>query len=281
MRYEHITITPISGALGAEIGGVDISAGVDEETIAEIRRALLEHLVIFFRDQDLDAACQKGFTRQFGEIFVHPNFDIGVGDPEIVELVRNPGDTRYPGEQWHSDTTMMPHPPMGAILYALDVPPYGNDTLFTNQYLAYEALSPKMRETVEKLRAVHSDIRVAGPQAALNGKRATKVREDSNWRPTENVHPVVRTHPETGRKCLFVNIAYTQRFEGMTEEESEALLEFLMEQGNQPEFSCRFAWQPGSIAFWDNRCTKHFALNDVTTHRRHMRRTQLSGDAVF
>ena len=281
MKYESITVTPLSGALGAEIGGVDIASGVDDTTIAELRRALLDHLVIFFRDQTLDVDSQKVFTRQFGEIFVHPNFDLGVGDPEIVELVRNPGDARYPGEQWHSDTTMMPHPPMGAILYALEVPPFGNDTLFTNQYLAFETLSPTMQKTITKLRAVHSDVRVAGPQAALNGKRSTKVREDSNWRATESIHPVVRTHPETGRQCLFVNIAYTQRFEGMSEDESDGLLEYLMTHGNRPEFSCRFAWRPGSIAFWDNRCTKHFALNDVTTHRRHMRRTQIEGDAVL
>jgi len=281
MRYERITATPISGALGAEIGGVDIAEGIDDDTVREIRHALLKYLVIFFRQQSLDTDTQKAFTRRFGEIFVHPNFNTGEGDPEIVELVRNPGDTRYPGEQWHSDTTMMAHPPMGAILYALEVPPFGNDTLFTNQYMAYEALSPRMREVLKKLQAVHSDVRVAGPKAALNGKRTTKVREDGEWRPTENVHPVVRTHPETGRECLFVNIAYTQRFEGMSEDESNPLLEFLMEHGNKPEFSCRFAWQTGSIAFWDNRCTKHFALNDVTTHRRCMRRTQLEGDAVL
>ena len=130
--YERITVSPIAGALGAEIGGVDIGAGLDDSTIAEIRRALLEHLVIFFRGQQLDDASHKDFTRRFGKIFIHPNFNTGEGDPEIVRVVRKPGDERIVGEEWHSDTTMMQEPPMGAILYALDVPPYGGDTLFAN-----------------------------------------------------------------------------------------------------------------------------------------------------
>jgi taurine dioxygenase len=279
--YRHITVTPIAPSIGAEIGGVDLAAGVDEAMVTEIRRALLEHLVVFFRDQDIDAVAQKAFTRRFGDIFVHPNFNTGRGDPEIVELVRNPGDTSYPGEQWHSDTTMVAHPPMGAILYALEVPPYGNDTLFTNQYLAYETLSPGLKRVLEGMRAVHSDVRVAGPQARNNARRSTKVREDDAWRATESAHPVVRTHPETGRRALFVNIAYTLRFEDMSAEESAPLLDYLLAHGNRPEFSCRFAWRPGSIAFWDNRCTKHLALNDVGTLRRHMRRTQIAGDAVY
>ena len=279
--YRRITVEPIAPHIGAEIGGVDLAAGVDNATVAEIRRALLEHLVVFFRDQHLDADTQKAFTRRFGDIFVHPNFNTGRGDPEIVELVRNPGDASYPGEQWHSDTTMMAQPPMGAILFAIEVPPYGNDTLFTNQYLAYETLSPGLRRTIDDLKAIHSDVRVAGPQARMNKLRSTKVREDDDWRATENAHPVVRTHPETGRRALFVNIAYTLRFEHMSAEESAPLLDYLLEHGNQPEFSCRFEWRPGSIAFWDNRCTKHLALNDVGTMRRHMRRTQIAGDAVF
>ncbi|MBU8877225.1 TauD/TfdA family dioxygenase [Reyranella sp. MMS21-HV4-11] len=280
LDYQRITVSRIAGALGAEIGGVDVGAPLDDETIAEIRRALLEHLVIFFRGQTLDDAGHKAFTRRFGDIFIHPNFNTGTGDPEIVRVVRAPGDERIVGEEWHSDTTMMSEPPMGAILYALEVPPYGGDTLFANQYLAYESLSDGMKAMLEGLRVVHSDIRVAGPQAGLNARRSIKVREDSNWRPTESVHPVVRTHPETGARCLFVNHSYSCRFENMTERESKPLLDFLMDHGHRPEFTCRFRWEPGSIAFWDNRCTKHLAIHDAGPFHRRMQRTQIVGDAV-
>lgn len=279
--YERITVRPLSGAIGAEIGGVDITAGVDDETIAEIRRALLAHLVIFFRDQHMDDATHKAFARRFGDIFVHPNYDLGHGDPEIVRLVREPGDMSVAGEDWHTDTTMMAEPPMGAILHGLEVPPYGADTLFANQYLAYETLSDGMKRMLDGVKAVHSDIRVAGPQAGKNAQRTSKVREDANWRPTENVHPVVTRHAETGRKCLFVNRAYTLRFDGMTTEESRPLLDYLLEHGSRPAFTCRFAWRDGSIAFWDNRCTRHLALNDVPQFRRHMRRVQVAGGAMM
>jgi len=276
-EFQRIEITPLSGAIGAEIHGVDIAKGIDDETIAEIRQALLDYLVVFFRDQNLDDDTHKAFARRFGSIFRHPNFDVGTGDPEIVRLVRAPGDGHVVGEEWHSDTTMMATPPMGAILYALEVPPYGADTLFANQYLAYEALSCGMKKMLSGLRAVHSDVRVAGPQAAMNAQRSSKVREDEAWRPTESIHPVVVRHPETGRKLLFLNSVYVQRFDRMTVEESKPLLDVLCEIGNRPEFTCRFAWQPGSIAFWDNRCTKHIALNDVPQFARRMQRVQIAG----
>lgn len=279
-EFNCITVSPLSGAIGAEIGGVDIAGGVDDETIAEIRQALLDHLVIFFRNQSLEDDSHKAFARRFGELFLHPNFNVGNNDPEIVRLVREPGDMSVAGEDWHSDTTMMAEPPMGAILYALEVPPYGADTLFANQYMAYETLSDGMKDMLAGLKAIHSDILVAGPRAAKNAKRTSKVREDPDWKATESAHPVVSRHPETGRQCLFVNKAYTQRFEGMTDEESRPLLEFLMAHGNRPEFTCRFAWKDGSIAFWDNRCTKHLALNDVPMYRRRMQRIQIAGSPV-
>lgn len=276
--FERISVRPIAGALGAEIGGVDIASGLDDVTIGEIRQALLDYLVIFFRDQDLDDESHKAFARRFGDIFVHPNFNTGEGDPEIVLLVRKPGDQSVAGEEWHSDTTMMAAPPMGAILYAIEAPPYGADTLFANQYLAYEALSDGMQSMLSGLKAVHSDIKVAGPQAAKNAKRTSKVREDPDWRPTENAHPVVATHPETGRKGLFLNTVYAQRFEGMTEAESRPLLDFLQEHGNRPEFTCRFAWRNGSIAFWDNRCVLHNAMWDYFPQRRSGYRVTVCGD---
>ncbi len=280
MRNRQIEVAPIAGALGAEIGGVDVARDLDDGVISEIRQALLDYGVIFFRDQTIDREQHKVFTRRFGEIFIHPNYNGVSADPEIVDIRREPGDKKIVGEDWHTDTTMVAEPPMGAILYAIEVPPYGGNTLFANQYLAYESLSPGLKRTLEGLRAVHTDRMVAGPQANMNAQRSTKVREDANWRETISVPPVVRTHPETGRKLLFVNRSYTVGFEGWTEAESRPMLEYLLEHGHRPEFTCRFRWANGSIAFWDNRCTKHLAVHDAGPFRRIMRRTQICGDAV-
>jgi len=272
----RLDVQPITGALGAEVAGVDLGADPDDTTIAEIRRALLEHCVIFFRDQDFDAVQHKRLARRFGEIFVHPNYAGLQPDPEIVMIRREPGDTRVVGEDWHTDTTMMARPPMGAILYAIDVPPYGGDTLFANQYLAYETLSEGMKQLIAPLRAIHSDRLVAGPNSKASVGRSTKARHDETWRETVNTHPIVTTHPETGRKVLFVNVSYTVGIDGMNEEESAPLLRFLMEHGNRPEFTCRFRWTKGAVAFWDNRCVKHLAINDAGPFRRVMRRVQIA-----
>ncbi len=276
MQATKLEVQPIAGALGAEVHGVDLGADLDDAVVAEIRQSLLEHCVIFFRDQEFDARQHKTLARRFGDIFIHPNYYGVVPDPEILEIRREPGDTRVVGEEWHSDTTMMAKPPLGAILYAIEVPPHGGDTLFANQYLAYETLSDGMKRMLAGLRAVHSDRKVAGPQARVNVGRTTKARDDDAWRETINVHPVIRTHPETGRPLLYVNASYTVGFEGMTEAESKPLLEFLLEQGHRPEFTCRFRWQKGSVAFWDNRCTKHLAINDAGPFRRLMRRVQIA-----
>ena len=277
MRNSRIEVRPIAGAIGAEIHNVDVGADLDEGTVGDIRQALLDHCVIFFRDQKLDVARHKVFTRRFGEIFIHPNYKGTQADPEIIVITREPGDKKIVGEDWHADTTMMPEPPMGAILYAIEVPPYGGDTLFANQYLAYETLSDGMKKMLSGMRALHSDRMVAGPQANKNAFRATKVREDAEWRETVSAHPVVVTHPETGRKLLYVNASYTVGFEGMTEAESKPLLGYLLEHGHRPEFTCRFRWETGSIAFWDNRCCKHLAIHDAGPFRRVMRRMQIAG----
>ena len=279
LETDNLRVAPLSTAIGAEISGVDLPRELSEATIAAIRQALLDHCVIFFHDQDLSVDAHKRLARRFGEIFIHPNFNTGDHDPEVVTIVRKPGDTRIVGEEWHTDTTMMAEPPMGALLYGLEVPPVGGDTLFANQYLAYDALSDGMKRMVEELKCWHTDRKVAGPNSpAALAKRSTRVRDDDAWRETRNLHPVVRTHPETGRKCLFVNHSYSVGFEDMTEEESRPLLEWLMEWGHRPEFTCRFRWRPGSLAFWDNRCVKHLALNDVRDHARIMRRIQIAGE---
>jgi taurine dioxygenase len=277
MRNSQIEVRPIAGTIGAEIHNVDVSQELDEATIGDIRKALLDHCVIFFRDQKLDAERHKAFTRRFGKIFIHPNYKGMQADAEIITITREPGDKKIVGEDWHADTTMMPEPPMGAILYGVEVPPYGGDTLFANQAQAYEALSEGMKKMLAGVKAIHSDRKVAGPAANKNAFRATKVREDADWRETVSVHPVVVAHPETGRKQLFVNSSYTVGFEGMTEEESKPLLDYLLDHGHRPEFTCRFRWDTGSIAFWDNRVCKHLAIHDAGPFRRVMRRTQIAG----
>ncbi len=277
MRNASIEVSPISGALGAEIQGVDISQELPGSVIAEIRQALLDHGVIFFRDQKLEVDRHKAFVRRFGEIFVHPNFRGTQADPEVVNVVRNPGDARIVGEQWHHDTTMVAEPPMGAVFYAIEVPPYGGDTMFANQYLAYETLSDGMKDLIGKLNVVHTDRNLAGPRAAVSKSRSTAVREDADWQETVNLHPAVVTHPETGRKALFLNHSHCVAFEGMTEDESKPLLGYLLEHGHRPEFTCRFRYTPGSVAFWDNRCVKHIAVNDAGPFRRVARRIQIQG----
>lgn len=272
-----LDVRPLSGACGAEVHGVDLSQNLSDATIAGIRKALLDHCVIFFRDQDIDVAQHKAFAKRFGKIFVHPNYK-GVGaDDEVVVIRREPGDKKIVGEEWHADTTMVEEPPMAAILYAIEVPAFGGDTMFASQYAAYDALSDGMKKMLSGLRAYHSDRKVAGPQANMNAFRTTKVREDDGWRETVSLHPVVVTHPETGRKLLYVNHSYTYCFEGMTEEESRPLLDYLLNHGHRPEFTCRFRWEKGSIAFWDNRVCKHLAVHDSHKERRHMRRIQVCG----
>ncbi len=278
MRSNSLEIRPVAGAIGAEIHGVDLSEHLPDGVIADIRAALNQYCVIFFRDQEIDAEQQKSFARRFGEIFIHPNYRGMQDDNEIVMVRREPGDEHIVGEDWHTDTTMVDEPPMGAILYAIETPPYGGDTCFANQALAYDTLSDGMKRMLDGLRAVHTDRLVAGPVAGRNRFRSTKVREDDSWRETISLHPVVRTHPETGRKLLFVNAAYTVGFEGMTEDESKPLLDYLLEHGHRPEFTCRFRWENGSIAFWDNRSTKHLAVHDAGPFRRLMRRVQVCGD---
>ena len=281
MRNSRIDVRPIAGACGAEIHGADIADDLDDDVISEIRQALNQHGVIFFRDQDFDAEQHKAFARRFGDIFVHPNYRGMQDDNEIVMIRREPGDAHIVGEDWHADTTMMEEPPMGAILYAIEAPPYGGDTLFANQYLAYDTLSAGMKTMLSGLRAVHTDRLVAGPAANRNAHRSTKVRQGDDWRETINLHPVVRTHPETGRKLLNVNAAYTVGFEDMTEEESKPLLQYLLAHGHRPEFTCRFRWEKGSVAFWDNRAVKHLAIHDAGPHLRLMRRVQVCGDRPY
>jgi taurine dioxygenase len=273
--YDTITVEPIAGALGAEIGGVDLAADLPDATVAEIRRAWLDHLVVFFRDQPLTPDRFLAFARRIGDPVEYPFVKGLDGHPEIIAVTKLPHETVNFGGIWHSDTVYLERPPMGTLLVAREVPPYGGDTLFANMYAAYEALSPGMQRLLDGLTAVHSSA-----LADVSKTREDRIK-DSGYdagRDYESVHPVVRTHPETGRKALYVNVAHTARFSDMTEEESRPLLQFLFAHSVRPEFTCRFRWRQGSLAMWDNRCAMHNPVNDYHGHLRTMHRITLAGD---
>lgn len=267
-----LTIRKVAGALGAEISGVDLSQDLPDAVIAEIRGALVEHQVIFFRDQALSPARQVAFGRRFGPLNIHPYVRGMEGHPEIMEIIKEPSDKTNFGGGWHSDTSFLERPAIGSILHAIELPEWGGDTLFSSQVAAWEALSPGMKATLEGLRAVHSAGREYSAQGHSAQKRASMSVVEAEGAVGEYVHPVVLVHPESGRKALYVNPAFTMRFEGWTKRESRPLLDFLFEHCRYEGYTCRFNWRPGSVAFWDNRQVWHFALNDYPGQRRHMRR---------
>ncbi len=270
-----IKVLPIAGACGAEVTGVDLATDLDDDTIAEIRAAWLEHLVVFFRDQLLGPDEFLAFARRIGRPVEYP-FVKGIdGYPEIIAVTKLPHETVNFGGIWHSDTVYLERPPMATLLVAREVPPYGGDTMFANMYAAYETLSPGMQRLLDGLRAVHTSA-----LADVSKTREDRIRDSGSADATEYVaeHPVVRTHPETGRKALYVNVAHTARFVDMTEEESRPLLRFLFEHSVRPEFTCRFQWRVGSVAMWDNRCAMHNPVNDYHGHTRRMHRITLAGD---
>lgn len=270
-----VTVAPIAGALGAEISGVDLSQDLADDTVAEIRQALLDHLVIFFRGQELTPRRIMAFARRFGEPVTYP-FVKGLDDfPEITPILKREGDRANFGGLWHSDTTYQQVPPMGTILYGIEIPPYGGDTEFANQYLAYETLSAPLRGFLDGLKAVN----MSGKGAVQKTRDELMKQAPSGMKGDElsATHPVVRTHPETGRRALYVNCAHTAQFEGMSEEESAPILEFLFRHQVKAEFTCRFRWAKRSLAFWDNRCTQHNPINDYHGRRRLMHRVTLAG----
>ena len=274
-----LQVERISGALGAEITGVSLCEDLSESCIDEIRRALLDHPGHFFRDQSLSPSRQIAFARRFGPLEEH-DFVKGMPEhPEIIRVVREADETtKNFGGSWHCDVTHQECPALGSILYAVDVPPYGGDTLFANQCLAWETLSSGMQKLLEGMVAVHSARGPFSPQGRSkdNWKNMQVETIDAAFEETE--HPVVRTHPEIGRKMLFVNRTFTIRLKEMTEDESKPLLEYLFRHACQDRFTCRFRWTPGAVAFWDNRAVLHHAVNDYPGFRREMRRVAISGD---
>jgi taurine dioxygenase len=273
---QSFEVRPIAGALGAEIAGVDLSRDLDDETVAALRRAWLQHLVLFFRDQDLPPAHFLAFARRFGEPIEYP-FVKGLDEfPEIIPVLKLETERVNFGGIWHSDTAYLDVPPMASMLVARDVPPAGGDTEFANMYLAYETLSDGMKRLLDGLVAVNSSA-AADVSRTREDRLKDSARADAK-REYTSAHPVVRVHPETGRRALYVNVAHTVRFEGMTQEESAPLLQYLYRHQVRAELTCRFRWSPGSLAFWDNRCAQHNAINDYHGHRRLLHRITLAGD---
>ncbi len=272
-----LDVRPIAGALGAEIHGVDLARDLDDSTVAAIRAAWLEHLVVFFRDQSLDTDAFLAFARSIGDPIEYPFVQGLEGYPHVIEVLKLPHESVNFGGIWHSDTTYLERPPMATALIAREVPSFGGDTMWSNMYAAYDGLSPALQALLAPLRGVSSSA-----LADVSKTREDRIRDagDAASASREFVaeHPVVRTHPETGRKALFVNVAHTARFAGMTEAESRPLLQYLFEHSVRPEFTCRFRWEVGSLALWDNRCAMHNPINDYHGHLRRMHRITLAGD---
>ena len=271
-----LDIRPLSGALGAEILGIDLAHDVSDETIAAIRAAWLEHLVVFFRDQQLEPAQLLALARRFGEPVEYPFVKGLDGFPQITPVIKLEHEKINFGGLWHSDTAYLENPPMATMLIARETPPRGGDTLFANMYLAYETLSDGLRRVLDGLTAINSSAKADVTKTRedrIKDSAKTDARQEYNAE-----HPVVRTHPETGRKALYVNGGHTVGFKDMSAEESAPLLNYLFAHMVRPEFTCRFRWAVGSLALWDNRCTQHNPVNDYHGHRRVMHRVTLAGD---
>ena len=272
----NLIVKPLTRSVGAEIHGVNLLEPVSDALIAEIRKIWLEHGVIFFRDQPLDSAAYLAFAKRFGEVVEYP-FVKGLPDfPLIIPVLKLPHEKHNFGGVWHTDTTYLAEPPSATMLIARELPPVGGDTMFASNYAAYEALSEGLKKTVDQLVAVNSSAKAAvthSREDRLGDSATSKGREELN-----SQHPVVRTHPETGRKALYVNPGHTVRFVGWTEEESAPLLDYLFAHQVRPEFTCRFNWTVGAIALWDNRCVLHNPINDYHGHKRLLHRITLKGD---
>ncbi len=282
--YRHFTVNLLCGAGGAEISGVDASQPLGAEVMAELRRALADYCVLFFRDQTLTPGQQIAFARQFGALAETPFIQPLEGHPEMMRIVRERQETKKQnfGGRWHTDMTFSEAPVLGTCLYSRESPAVGGDTIWTNQMLAFDALSPGMQRTLEKLRVMHSARRSYGPKGTYADDDLKGMRINvSEIAERETAHPCVRTHPENGRSILFVNWVYAIRFEDMTEEESAPLLDFLNRHSQRPEFQIRFRWRAGSLALWDNRSTQHIAVNDYPGYRRVMDRLTIAGDKPF
>ena len=275
MTYQSIGVRKLSPTIGAEISGVDLSLPLGNQQFDEVHRALMDNLVIFFRDQKMSIESHKAFGRRFGPLHVHPNAPIGLPEHrEILVIKADENSKRVAGEEWHSDVSCDPEPPMGSILYLTEVPPDGGGaTLFANMYRAYETLSQPMQKMLVGLTAIHDSAK------AHSFRNKASDRADMAFPASE--HPIVRTHPETGRPALYVSRGFTVRIPQLKRHESDAVLEMLYRHIETPELQCRFDWQANSVAFWDNRSTQHHALFDYFPNRRYGHRVTICGDKPF
>ncbi len=280
MVQRPIEVQPLAGSLGAEVLGVDVAVAQDDATLRALRNALLRHGVIVLRDQKLTREAQLAFARRLGTPEVHPIANGMADHPELIRVLKPAGERAFFGTSWHTDNSFFEKPTSFTILYGEKVPPVGGDTIYASMELAYETLSAPMKAMLEPLVAVHSASRAYDPRTTGNAKYKgeapiTYTYSDAIYDEVE--HPVVRTHPETGRKSLYVNAMFTQRILGLTSHESDALLAMLYAHAARPEFSCRLRWAPGSLALWDNRSVQHYAIDDYADFERVMYRVTLEG----
>jgi len=280
IRAQAVAIEPLNPTIGAIIRGVELSSPLSSIAIADIRRALLRHQVVFFEDQRLTPVQQRAFAACFGELHIHPVYPQVDGVPEVFVLdnhAANPTDNN----NWHTDVTFIETPPLGAVLYAEQLPPLGGDTIWSSMTAAYDALSEPMRLMLGGLNAEHDFTKSFPPHLSVSRNAGAERYERARDEHPPVVHPVIRTHPETGRPGLFVNDGFTTRILGLNPQESRALLDFLFKHIAQPEFLIRWQWKPGCVALWDNRCTQHYAVNDYLPNRRIMRRATILGDRPY
>ena len=271
----HFEMEDLSPFIGSKIRGLDVSKPIAVDTLSELRRVWLERKVLFFPDQQLTPDQQVAFTRQFGEVDKYPFLKGIKGNPLIAPVLKLPEETINFGGVWHSDTTYLELPAGGASLYALELPPLGGDTIFCNMGTAYEALSQEIKDKIDPLQAVNTSNKAA--VSKTRSHRLADSGDRSAPRVFTHVHPVVRTHPESGERTLYVNEAHTSRFEGWTDKDSEPLLNELYQHARKPEFQCRFRWTLGAVVLWDNRSTHHYPINDYHGYRRLLHRVSLKG----
>ena len=275
MSYQTIDVTPLSPRIGAVVNGIDLTVPIGNQQFDELYQAWMTHQVLFFRDQELTLEQHKAFGRKFGELHVHPGSPPPNGHPDVIVIHADENSTKISGQKWHTDVSCDEEPPMGSILHLHTVPEIGGDTIFASMYSAYDALSDTMKAFLSSLTATHDG------EPAYRGRYADRGVDDTRKTYPKTVHPVIRTHPDTGRKAIYVNSIFTTHINELSAPESRALVDYLFEHCARPDFQCRFKWEPNSVAFWDNRCAQHLALWDYYPNVRSGHRVTVKGDRPF